>query len=99
MPAARRHSRTRCASAQRLQVDPERGEGRIRPQQLGGREVGEHTRLGARLPEGPHHDLDVLAERFHELGYVNTCPAIDLGWILSGNHIDAHMQNVLRNGV
>src|SRR5690606_29133799 len=75
------------------EVDPERPQRGVgAPQGLRHRVAG-GPRLGHRLVEGPDPDLQVAPgpQRPDQLGHVHAGTAVDVGWVLPGEDVDAHV--------
>jgi hypothetical protein len=73
------------------QVDAERAQGGVRGGELGQVRIPAHTGVGSRVAERPDADVDQRPQHLREVLDVNAGPAVDVGRILPGQQIHAHV--------
>ena len=89
------------AAADHLEVDAQGADRRVGLGQPGRVGVPGGAGLVALAAEAVHARVDAVhgAQRPDELGHVHAGAAVDLGRVLTGQHVDAHVANLPEPGV
>ena len=73
-----------------LEVDPERLQRGVAPEQLARDVVAAHAGLVPRALEAVHPDVDDAPQHRGELRHVHARTPVDVRRVLAGEHVDAH---------